>query len=105
MMKRFASGRIGWWVLAGVLAVGVLGVGAKNIADEISTRPARQRRIERHYREWSHEIANHLRTQPVEGWRRVAEKMPEALPRACMVEVRISAPPEVAGSHAFSEHQ
>ncbi len=85
MNLRINSWRRHLWIPALVTIVSILAVGARNIADELSSRPVRQRQTENKMREWSHRIVDHIDDQHGDQWRRLAELEPHVLIQACLV--------------------
>ena len=60
------------WIPAALLIASILAVGAKNIADELSTRPLRQQETERKLREWSRQMVSNLDSDQREQWQLLA---------------------------------
>ncbi len=78
------------WIPAVLLITSILAVGAKNIADELSTRPLRQRETERKLGEWSRQMVSNLDSNQREQWQLLAEEDPHALIKACLIETNVS---------------
>ncbi len=71
------------WVPVVLMALSVLAVGARDIADELSNRTSRQRTTERRIQQWSRHVILHVEEER-DQWQEVAEEQPENLIRTCI---------------------
>lgn len=73
------------WIPICLMVTTVLAVGARDIAEELSTRPLRRETTQRKIQEWSRDIVTNMDSARREQWRELAENQPKALLQACII--------------------